>query len=105
MKMKKSKKLESWIAKNQPNEKFSSVLMHHKDEIQFLYENNYSQNQILNFLDEAYQIKTTQQNLSNFIIRHIENKNASTKKTAKKDEKNIQKSKFDEIDKKFGGLV
>jgi len=98
-------KLEKWMIKNKPSEKFSSLLFEHKDEIQKLNDECYSQNQILEFLQDAYQIKTSQQNLSAFISRHAENKNQKGEKNIVKNEKNIQKNKFDEINKKFGSLV
>ena len=65
-------KLQKWMERNTlERKKYSSILFKHKDEIEELYCRGYTQKQILKFLDEMSGIKTTRQNLSGFINRHI----------------------------------
>lgn len=70
--MKTNTKLQKWMEKNIPVEKApTSILYKFKDDIKELYSKGYTQNQILQYLDEEHNIQTTQQNLSVFINRHI----------------------------------
>ncbi len=101
--MKAKDKLKIWMEKNIPEKKtYSSILFEHKDEIEELYVNGYTQKQILQFLNEIFGIKTTRQNLDGFINRHI-NKEEAIKQTGQK--KPEKKDKFSELDKKYSHLL
>ena len=82
----------------------TSILYEFKDEIRELYDRGYTQNQILQYLDEMHDVQTTQQNLSLFINRHIANE-SNTKEVRTSDDEIKKENKFDELDKKFSHLL
>jgi hypothetical protein len=100
-------KLRRWMDKNKPGENYISLLYPHLHEIKELIKNSYTQNQILLFLRDAYEIKTSRQNLSAFIKRHKDKKPII--KEDKITEENFivenKKNEFDELDEKFGHLI
>ena len=101
--MKAKDKLKIWMEKNIHEKKtYSSILFEHKGEIEELYKRDYTQKQILQFLNEMFGIKTTRQNLDGFINRHI-NKEETMKQTEQK--KPEIKDKFSELDKKYSHLL
>ena len=102
--MKAKDKLKKWMEKNIPAEKtYTSLLFKCKVDIEELYVQGYTQNQILKYLNEAHNIQTTQQNLSLFISRHINE--ADTKDIKTNNDESKKESKFDELDKKFSHLL
>ena len=102
--MKAKDKLKKWMEKNIPAEKtYTSLLFKCKEDIEELYVQGYTQNQILKYLNEAHNIQTTQQNLSLFISRHINE--VDTKDIKTNNDESKKESKFDELDKKFSHLL
>ena len=87
-----NKKLEKWLAKNDPAKKISRFDTY-RDDINILISKNFTQVQICEYLKEAYNIEVTRSNLSKYLKNH---KEYLQPKQDKQDDKTSQKDKNEE---------
>ena len=91
------KELENWKRKHTPAKRVSK-LEAFKTEIISLVSENYTHEQIKNYLLEMHSIETSRQNISKFVARQLKLNNTPS---PKKKENNSEKSKMQEVLNKY----
>lgn len=93
-------KLEDFMRKNKPLKKVSA-LEPYQEEIKTLLDNNYTQEQILEFLKISKKVQVTRQSLSSFLKKNIAKNTVPIQKendiSAVKEPKKTENTKEDEI--------